>query len=208
MTLVDLDAALIDKAKKSIEKNLERVGRKQFKDDKPKVEEFVRESFNRITGSTDVQQAIKNSNADIVIEAIVENLELKQKLFNQIDGIAKQSTIFASNTSSIPISEISKNSNRKDRFCGLHFFNPVPVNFDFIFLPPVVSYFHIFKVMKLLEVIRIPETSEATYQTVMAFGKRLGKTCVTCKGENLSVRDFTTVNNNECLIAKILPAFS
>lgn len=76
--------------------------------------------------------------------------------------VAKPSTIFASNTSSIPITEIAKSTNRLDRFCGLHFFNPVPV-------------------MKLLEVIRTADTSDATYATAMEFGKNLGKTCVTCK---------------------------
>lgn len=76
--------------------------------------------------------------------------------------IAKPTAIFASNTSSIPIGEIAKSTKRLDRFCGLHFFNPVPV-------------------MKLLEVIRIPETSEATYEIAMEFGKKLGKSCITCK---------------------------
>lgn len=118
----------MEKAKKTIEKNLERVARRKFNDDKQKIQEFVREALSRLTGSTDVVQAIKSSDADIVLEAIVENLELKQKLFKQIDGVAKQSAIFASNTSSIPISQIAKHCNRKDRFCGLHFFNPVPVS--------------------------------------------------------------------------------
>lgn len=70
--------------------------------------------------------------------------------------IAKSSTIFASNTSSIPIGEIAKSTKRLDRFCGLHFFNPVPV-------------------MKLLEVVKTAETSEATHNTALEFGKKLGK---------------------------------
>ena len=70
--------------------------------------------------------------------------------------VAKSSTIFASNTSSIPIGEIAKSTKRLDRFCGLHFFNPVPV-------------------MKLLEVVRTADTSEDTYNTALAFGKKLGR---------------------------------
>jgi len=160
VTIVELDSSLIDKAKKSIEKNLERVARKQFKDDGAKISSFVSESLARISGSTDVKETVKNT--DIVIEAIVENLEVKQKFFSSIDGVARASTIFASNTSSIPITEIAKSTNRRDRFLGLHFFNPVPV-------------------MKLLEVIRTAETSDETFKIAMEFGKNLGKTCVTCK---------------------------
>ena len=90
---------------------------------------------------------------------VTENLELKRKLFSSFDEHAPEHTIFASNTSSLPISEIAKATpNRKDRFGGLHFFNPVPV-------------------MKLLEVIRIPETSDATFEAMNAWGtyKRLSQ---------------------------------
>ena len=75
------------------------------------------------------------TSADLVVEAVVENMGLKQKLFAEYDQIAPAKTIFASNTSSLPISEIASTSSRADRFGGLHFFNPVPV-------------------MKLLEVVR------------------------------------------------------
>lgn len=80
-----MDSSLIDKAKKSIEKNLERVARKQFKDDGAKISAFVSSSLARISGSTDVKETVKNT--DIVIEAIVENLEVKQKFFSSIDGV-------------------------------------------------------------------------------------------------------------------------
>lgn len=85
VTLVDLDAGLIERAKKSIAKNLERVGKKQFKDDTAKISGFVQESLSRISGSTDILEVAKD--ADIVIEAIVENLAVKQKLFASIDGV-------------------------------------------------------------------------------------------------------------------------
>ena len=84
---------------------------------------------------------------------MTENLGLKQKLFSSFDKIVPEHTIFASNTSSLPIGEIAKSTpNRKDRFGGLHFFNPVPVT-------------------KLLEVIRIPETSDETFEAMNNWGK-------------------------------------
>jgi 3-hydroxyacyl-CoA dehydrogenase len=86
VTLVELDPSLIEKAKKSIEKNLERVAKKQFKDDAPKIAAFVQESLSRISGSTNIQETAKDT--DIVIEAIVEKLEVKQKLFSSIDGVS------------------------------------------------------------------------------------------------------------------------
>lgn len=85
VTMVELDQKLIDKAKKGIEKSLERVGKKQFKDDQSKISGFVSESMDRISGSTDLPSVVKDT--DIVIEAIVENLEVKQKLFSSIDGV-------------------------------------------------------------------------------------------------------------------------
>ena len=91
-----------------------------------------------------------------------ENMELKQKLFSEWDKIAPAKTIFASNTSSLPISEIAATTSRADRFGGLHFFNPVPV-------------------MKLLEVVRIPQTSDETYNAMSDWGQALGKATVECK---------------------------
>jgi 3-hydroxyacyl-CoA dehydrogenase len=85
VTLVELDPSLIEKAKKSIEKNLERVAKKQYKDDVSKISAFVQESLSRISGSTNIQETAKDT--DIVIEAIVEKLEVKQKLFSSIDGV-------------------------------------------------------------------------------------------------------------------------
>jgi 3-hydroxyacyl-CoA dehydrogenase len=157
---VDLDRSLLEKSREQIATTLERVGRRKFRESESQVTAFIQNSLRSISESTDLLETVKS--ADIVIEAIVENLAAKQKMFQSIDGVAKPSAIFASNTSALPIRDIAMNSSRLDRFCGLHFFNPVAV-------------------MKLLEVICIPETSEATYRTVMDFGSRLGKTCVTCK---------------------------
>jgi 3-hydroxyacyl-CoA dehydrogenase len=88
VTLVEVDSKLIDKAQKSIEKSLERVGKKQFKDEEAKIKDFVQDSMSRIGGSTDLSSVVKDT--DIVIEAIVENLEIKQKLFASIDGVSSK----------------------------------------------------------------------------------------------------------------------
>ncbi|HVL66020.1 MAG TPA: 3-hydroxybutyryl-CoA dehydrogenase [Vicinamibacterales bacterium] len=97
---------------------------------------------------------------DLVIEAIVENVEEKTKTFAALDALVKDSTIFCSNTSSLCITELAAKTQRPDRFAGLHFFNPVPL-------------------MKLVEVIRSLTTSDETYQTVFAFAQSLGKEPIT-----------------------------
>ena len=96
------------------------------------------------------------ANCDIVIEAIVENLETKNETFAALDRACKPETIFCSNTSSLTITEMSAATTRPDRFAGLHFFNPVPV-------------------MKLVEVVRTIATSKATEDAVFEFAKSLGK---------------------------------
>lgn len=131
-----------------------------FKDKPIDGEQFVSNTLARITGMTSPTEAVQDT--DLVIEAIIEKIELKHKLFSSIDQAAPSKTIFASNTSSLSISDIASCTKRKDRFAGLHFFNPVPI-------------------MKLLEVIRIPETSDGTYESLMEWGKIMGKTCITCK---------------------------
>ena len=97
---------------------------------------------------------------DLIIEAIVENVEEKTKTFAALDALLKASTIFCSNTSSLCITELAAKTKRPDRFAGLHFFNPVPL-------------------MKLVEVIRGLSTSDETYQTVLAFATSLGKEPIT-----------------------------
>jgi len=160
VTVVDLDQKVLEKSQKSIETSLQRVAKKQFKDDHEGAQKFLTETLSRLSMMTSAEDAVSNS--DLVIEAIVEQLKIKQALFTSLDAVAPSHTIFASNTSSLPIADIAMVTNRKDRFVGLHFFNPVPV-------------------MKLLEVISIPETTEETYKSVMAWGKAIGKQTVTCK---------------------------
>jgi 3-hydroxybutyryl-CoA dehydrogenase len=99
---------------------------------------------------------------DLVVEAIVENLEEKCRLFAALDRIAKPAAIFASNTSSLTITQLAMATTRTDRFVGLHFFNPVPV-------------------MKLVEVVRTLMTSEATLVEVRTLVERIGKQAVACR---------------------------
>jgi 3-hydroxybutyryl-CoA dehydrogenase len=98
--------------------------------------------------------------ADLIIEAIIENVEEKGKSFAALDAIVGEATIFCSNTSSLCITELAARTKRPDRFAGLHFFNPVPL-------------------MKLVEVIRGLTTSDETYGTVFAFAQSLGKEPIT-----------------------------
>lgn len=160
VVLVDVSKEVLDKSKARIGESLKRVAKKKFADDMKAGEEFVQKTLAGIAVSTSAEEAVKNT--DLVVEAIVENIDAKKKLFAALDKVADASTIFSSNTSSLPIADIASSTSRKDRFGGLHFFNPVPV-------------------MKLLEVVRIPETSEDTFQKMQAWGKALCKTTVVCK---------------------------
>lgn len=109
----------------------------------------------RLSGTTSFDQL---ADCDIVIEAIIENVEEKRNTYRQLDAICKPETVFASNTSSISITEMmtATSPTRQQRFIGLHFFNPVPL-------------------MKLVEVVRTILTDPAVYEEAVEFGKRLGK---------------------------------
>jgi 3-hydroxybutyryl-CoA dehydrogenase len=110
-----------------------------------------------LTGTTTFDDL---KDADLIIEAIVENVEEKTRAFAALDAVVAERTIFCSNTSSLCITELAAKTRRSDRFAGLHFFNPVPI-------------------MKLVEVIRALTTSDATYQTVFTFAQSLGKEPIT-----------------------------
>ncbi|KAK3911307.1 Hydroxyacyl-coenzyme A dehydrogenase, mitochondrial [Frankliniella fusca] len=160
VVLVETNDKLLHGANSRIHESLKRVAKKQFKDNAAAGDKFVQETMSRISGSTNASEGA--SSADLVVEAIVENMAIKQKLFADLDKAAPAHTIFASNTSSLSITEIASQCQRKDKFGGLHFFNPVPV-------------------MKLLEVIRTNDTSDDTYKKMMEWGQEVGKTCITCK---------------------------
>jgi 3-hydroxybutyryl-CoA dehydrogenase len=112
-----------------------------------------------IAGTTNLADL---KNCDIIIEAAVENIDLKKEIFSALDAISPASTIFASNTSSLTITEMAAATKRAERFVGLHFFNPVPL-------------------MKLVEVVRTISTSRETFDTAFAFAKSLGKEPIACK---------------------------
>jgi len=111
----------------------------------------------RISGTTRNEDL---TGCDVIIEAIIENLDLKKKIFENLDKACPPQTILATNTSSLPVSEIASVAGRKDKILGMHFFNPVPV-------------------MMLLEIVRTSATSEDTLETCKTFGKSLGKTVIT-----------------------------
>ena len=151
VTLVDVTPQLLERARTTIEKNLDRQVQKGT------IDRATRDAaLQRIDLSVDLTAA---STATLVIEAASENAELKFKLFTDIDGIAPAHAILASNTSSISITEIASRTRRPDRVIGMHFMNPVPL-------------------MQLVEVIRGLATSEETTRHVIDLAKRLGKTPV------------------------------
>jgi len=160
VTLVDISQQVLDSSNKRITESIKRVAKKQFKEDADGAGKFIDMALGNLAVDTSVDKAI--ASADLVVEAVVENMGLKQKLFKEYDSKAPEKTILASNTSSLPISEIASATKRLDRFGGLHFFNPVPV-------------------MKLLEVVRIPETSDETFDAMVAWGKAMKKQTVDCK---------------------------
>jgi len=111
------------------------------------------EVMGRLAGTTKLDEL---GRCDVVIEAVVENLDLKREVYQALDQACPAHTIFASNTSSLSITEMAAFTKRADRFVGLHFFNPVPL-------------------MKLVEVVRSPLTSSAAFDEAYAFAKSLGK---------------------------------
>ncbi len=146
--------------------------------DKGKLEAAARdEAAARLTGVVDVTAL---ADCDLVIEAIVENLEQKRETFTALDQAVKPEAIFASNTSSLTITQLAMFTRRPDRFVGLHFFNPVPV-------------------MKLVEVVRTIATSQDSFDTAMAFVRAVGK-------EPVAARDNGGFIVNRLLVPYLLDA--
>jgi 3-hydroxybutyryl-CoA dehydrogenase len=145
---------LLEKGEARIRKSMERAVQKEKLSAEDRDAALGRLSFT--TNVPDLQDC------DIVLEAIVEDLEIKHALFGELDGLCGESTIFASNTSSLTITDMAAATSRADRFVGLHFFNPVPV-------------------MKLVEVVRTIATSDETFDRAFAFSKVLGKVPVAAK---------------------------
>ncbi len=120
----------------------------------------AQKAFNRIKTTTNLEEAV--SEADIIIEAVFEDLNVKKDVFSRVDKHAPEHAIIASNTSTIPITKLADATNRPDKVIGTHFFSPVPA-------------------MKLLEIIITEKTSEDTLNTVKNLGENIGKEIVVCK---------------------------
>src|SRR5512146_853632 len=147
VTVLEQEQKFLDKGFAGIEKSLAKFA------EKGTIKEPAAAIRARLKGATD-RQAL--ADCDIIIEAIIENVEEKKKMFAMLDGLVKKDAIFASNTSSISITEVAAATRRPDKFVGLHFFNPVPL-------------------MKLVEVVRTIATSDQAFETAYEFGKSLGK---------------------------------
>jgi 3-hydroxybutyryl-CoA dehydrogenase len=150
----DVSQEFLDRGRAGIEKSLAKFV------EKGKLDAAARDAtLKRLTFTTTVADL---KGVDVVIEAITEDLALKNALFNELDGLCGPATIFASNTSSLTIAEMAAATKRADRFVGLHFFNPVPL-------------------MQLVEVVRTVTTSDETFKRAFAFAKSLGKEAVAAK---------------------------
>ena len=150
----EIDQESLDRGLESIRKNLDRAVKKE----KVTAEERD-EVLGRITGTVDFGPL---ADRDIVVEAVVEDLSVKEEVFGKLDGLCGPETIFASNTSSLTVTEMASVTERPERFVGLHFFNPVPV-------------------MALVEVVRTGFTSDETFDAAWAFAESVGKQPVACR---------------------------
>jgi 3-hydroxybutyryl-CoA dehydrogenase len=147
VTVLEVEQKFLDKGFAAVEKSLAKFAEKGVLKETP---EAVRARLKGTTKKEDL------AGCDIVIEAIIENIEEKKKTYASIDGIVKKDAIFATNTSSISVTELLTATKRPERFIGMHFFNPVPL-------------------MKLVEVVRTIATASDVYETAYEFGKKLGK---------------------------------
>ncbi len=169
VTLLDVAQEFVDRGMSTISTNLQRGV------DKGKMTAGEKEAvLGRIRATTDVELV---RNADVVIEAIIENLAAKVQLFERLDRMTRPECILASNTSSISITKIAAATRRPEKVIGMHFMNPVPV-------------------MTLVEVIRGIATSDDTYQQVEALSKKMGKTPI-------EVNDYPGFISNRVLMPMI-----
>ncbi|WP_194852366.1 3-hydroxyacyl-CoA dehydrogenase family protein [Nonlabens antarcticus] len=150
VSLVDISQESIDRGLATIGKNLDRMIAKE------KISEAdKKQTLDNIKSFTDVTEGVKN--ADLIVEAATENLDLKLKIFKQMDQAAPADCILSTNTSSISITQIAAATSRPDKVIGMHFMNPVPI-------------------MKLVEIIRGYSTSDEVTKTIMELSEKLGKT--------------------------------
>jgi 3-hydroxybutyryl-CoA dehydrogenase len=147
VTVLEAEQRFLDKGFANIEKSLAKFA------EKGTIKEPAEAVRARLKGTLKHEDL---ADCDIIVEAIIENIDAKKAMFSKLDAVVKRDAIFATNTSSISVTEVMATTNRPDRFVGLHFFNPVPL-------------------MKLVEVVRTIATDEQVFQTAFEFGKKLGK---------------------------------
>jgi 3-hydroxybutyryl-CoA dehydrogenase len=147
VTVLEVEQKFLDKGFAGIEKSLAKLA------EKGTIKETPQAIRARLNGTTNMQDL---SDCDIVIEAVIENVGEKKKMYSALDDMVKKNAIFASNTSSISITELMTATKRPERFVGLHFFNPVPL-------------------MKLVEVARTIATADDVFDSAYEFAKKLGK---------------------------------
>ncbi len=150
VTVLEAEQRFLDKGLSNIEKSLAKFA------EKGKLKDPVETVRGRLHGTLKPEDL---ADCDIVIEAIIENIAEKKKMFASLDSIVKRDAIFATNTSSISVTEVMTATKRPERFIGLHFFNPVPL-------------------MALVEVVRTIATDESVFESAFAFAQKLGKTPV------------------------------
>ena len=162
VVVLEGEQAFLDKGMARIEKSLSKLAQKGV--DKGKLTQEQADA--QIAGSKALLSGTLDRNdladCDLVVEAIVEDLDVKKELFSSLGAICKPETIFASNTSSFPIAEMAEAAGRPSRFVGLHFFNPV-------------------QLMRLVEVVRTDATDPEVFAAARAFGEAVGKAPVACK---------------------------
>ncbi|MBW1919836.1 MAG: 3-hydroxyacyl-CoA dehydrogenase family protein [Deltaproteobacteria bacterium] len=153
----DIEDAFVDRGMKSIDRFLSKSV------EKGKIASDEKEAIlGRIKGTTDMSE-LKDS--DFVVEAVIEDMELKKQVFKELDSLCKPEVVIASNTSSMSITEIAAATKRSEKICGMHFFNPVPL-------------------MRLVEIIRGYSTSDETISTATDLAKKMGKVTVEVKKDS------------------------
>ena len=170
VNLIDVSQEALEKAVKTISRNLDRMVAKE------KITELQKKNtLNNLTTISEIKSGVEN--AELVIEAATENLDIKLSIFKEIDLHSPKECILSTNTSSISITKIAANTSRADKVIGMHFMNPVPI-------------------MRLIEVIKGYSTSTQTLETIMKLSKKIGKSPV-------EVNDFPGFVANKILIPMI-----
>jgi 3-hydroxybutyryl-CoA dehydrogenase len=170
VTLRDLDGAATERGMASIRKSLEKFAAKGTIDDAEPI-------LGRITPTTEIEAAAE---ADVVIEAVFERLEVKQEVFRQLDRVCKPEAVLGTNTSAIPITQIAAVTQRPEQVVGTHFFSPVPM-------------------MKLCELVRGHRTSDQTLAAAKEFAEGIGKTCIVV---NRDIAGFVTTRLIAALVVE------